>query len=129
MITRNQVGHNTRRLERRSRPAPEVFAISLVSRFGVRSREDRYYGHITYDVETSAWRTRVRNASSSNGFMRKATAPPPSAVARIPGTSWPVTTITFVFGETRCNRDCTSRPLVFGIQTSSTARGTGWLLA
>src|SRR5271165_2448818 len=36
-------------------------------------------------------------------------------------------TITFVSGDTLCSLACTCSPLVSGIHTSSTARGTAWL--
>ena len=84
---------------------------------------------IAHAAERSACPTRDRNASSSNGFARKANAPPSSAAARIAGVSRAVIKITFVSGDTSRSRACTSRPLVFGIHTSSTAKDTAWVHA
>src|ERR1700736_5817017 len=55
-------------------------------------RLGRAVSRIAHAAERSARPTRVRNASSSNGFARKANAPPSSAAVRIAGGSPPVIT-------------------------------------
>src|SRR5262249_33078933 len=72
-------------------------------------------------AEVSASRTEVRSSSSLNGFVRNAEAPAFRAVERTSGSSFPVKMMTRVDGEISRSCDCTSSPLICGMQTSTKA--------
>jgi hypothetical protein len=77
----------------------------------------------------SACLVRKRNSSTLKGFSRKEIAPAVNAAACISGSPFALITITLVSGEISRSRAYTSRPLIFGIRTSKTAKGTVCSLA
>jgi hypothetical protein len=79
-----------------------------------------------HSAEATANRTAVSSSSSQKGFVKKADAPAFNAVERTRGSVFPVKMMTRVEGEIWRSCDCTSRPLICGMQTSIKATAGRW---